>query len=103
MGITPERIQLLHPERGKSAPRIDKGKYDAVRKAILRAVPANAEGITWRELPGKVRALLPPRSRSTLGSVTWYTVSVKLDMEARGELERIPGAVPQRIRRRRQA
>ena len=32
------------------------------------------------------------------GSVGWYATAVKLDLEARGELERVPGAKPQRVR-----
>jgi Family of unknown function (DUF6958) len=36
---------------------------------------------------------------ATLGSVGWYTTSVNLDLEARGLIERVPGAQPQRLRR----
>jgi hypothetical protein len=32
------------------------------------------------------------------GSISWYATMVKLDLEARGEIERIPGSSPQRIR-----
>jgi len=32
------------------------------------------------------------------GSVSWYFTTVKLDLEARGILERVPGERPQRIR-----
>ena len=32
------------------------------------------------------------------GSVGWYVTSVKLDLEARGVLERIDGRSPQRLR-----
>ena len=32
------------------------------------------------------------------GSVSWYVVSVKLDLEARGVLERIDGRSPQQLR-----
>ena len=31
------------------------------------------------------------------GSVSWYVTIVKLDLEARGELERIPGSSPQNL------
>jgi hypothetical protein len=47
-----------------------------------------------------VRRLLPRRVREDLGSVNWYTVTVKLDLEARRVLERVAGARPQRLRRR---
>ena len=32
------------------------------------------------------------------GSIPWYVVSVKLDLEARGILERIPKTSPHRLR-----
>jgi hypothetical protein len=32
------------------------------------------------------------------GSVSWYTTVVKLDLEARKEVLRIPSSVPQRLR-----
>lgn len=33
------------------------------------------------------------------GSVRWYTKAVQLDLEARGEIERVPGETPLRLRR----
>jgi hypothetical protein len=94
-----KRFQTIHPEPGKSGPRISKAKYDAVRKAILRAVPKRADGIPFQELPERVRELLPRKALDDLGSVPWYTVTVKLDLEARREIERVPRSRPQRIRR----
>ncbi len=94
------RVQTRHPDPDKSGPRISRVKYDAVREAILKAVPRDADGLPFKELPDRVRKLLPRRVREELGSVSWYTVTVKLDLEARRVLERIPGARPQRIRRR---
>lgn len=32
-----------------------------------------------------------------LGSVGWYTTTVKLDLEARGEIARVESARPQRL------
>ena len=32
------------------------------------------------------------------GSITWYVTTVKLDLEARGLIERIPRSSPQRLR-----
>ena len=32
------------------------------------------------------------------GSVTWYVTTVKLDMEARGEVKRVPHSRPQLIK-----
>ncbi len=32
------------------------------------------------------------------GSVTWYVTTVKLDMEARGEVKRVPNSRPQLVK-----
>ena len=93
------RVQTRHPEATKSMPAIDKWKHEAVREAILAAVPEKGEGLPFRQLPGRVRELLPSDALENLGSVSWYTTTVKLDLEARGELERVPGSRPQRLRR----
>lgn len=94
------RVMTRHPDPAKSGARIEKDKYEALRKAILRAVPPGKAGIPFKELPRRVAALLPPGAKARLGSVSWYTVTVKLDLEARGFLERVPGETPQRLRRR---
>lgn len=94
------KVTTRHPDPGKSGTRIDSEKYEAVRKAILEAVPPRSAGVPFSELPKRVRALLPSGMRARLGSVSWYTVTVKLDLEARGLLERVPGRGPQRLRRR---
>jgi hypothetical protein len=94
------KVQTRHPEPGKVMPRIAKTKYDAVRRAILRAVPRSRRGIPFQELPRRVADLLPGQTRATLGSVGWYTTTIKLDLEARGEIERVPGVRPQHLRRK---
>jgi len=51
-----------------------------------------------------VRKLRPRLSRKlfpTTGSVMWYAKVVQLDLEKRGTLRRLRGAVPQRLRRAR--
>lgn len=97
MSETKEYCQ--HPDPEKQGTRIDKWKYDAVRRAILDAIPADEEGVEFRRLPSLVEERLSPEELINLGSVGWYTTTVKLDLEARKEIERIPGSSPQRLRR----
>ena len=88
-----EKIMTLHPD-GKQGVNIDKSKYDTVRQAIeqvLREQP----GTTFSQLTDAVGK----RIGDTFdGSVSWYVVSVKLDLEARGVLERANERSPQRLR-----
>ena len=93
------RVQTWLPDPTKSMPAIDRWKYETVRKAILAAVPTTGEGQLFKELPGKVREAIPAESLENLGSVSWYTTTVKLDLEARGEVKRVPGSRPQRLLR----
>jgi len=95
-----EKAVCETPTPGKQSTRIDRWKYDAVRRAILEVVPAAGEGLAFRELPRKVAERLSEDERSRLGSVPWYTTTVKLDLEVKGELRRVPGVVPQRLLRR---
>ena len=87
------------PSPGKRGTSIARWKYEAVREAILRALAAEGQGITAKELPDLVENLLPSGLLADLGSVSWYTVTVKLDLEVKGLIERVPGSRPQRLRR----
>lgn len=92
-----EKVLVETPTPGKQPTRIDKWKYDLLREAILTIVPADDYGVEFKKLPGLVEAFLSKGDLERLGSVSWYTTSVKLDMEVKGELERVPGSKPQRL------
>lgn len=88
-----EKIQTLHPA-GKQGVNISRHKYDAIRDAILDVITEAGE-ITFKELPSAVeRVLREPFD----GSISWYVTTVKLDLEARGMIKRVPGTVPQLVR-----
>lgn len=91
-----ERIMTLHPT-GKRGVHITKARYDAVAQAIVASI-AMAGVVPFKDLAAQVEARLPADFD---GAVGWYTTTVKLDLEARGVLERVPGASPQQIRLRR--
>lgn len=93
------KVVCATPTPGKQPTAIAKWKYDLVRKAIRGCVSKSKEGVAFRDLPDLVAGVLSSEDRARLGSVSWYTTTVKLHMETIGELERVKGAVPQRIRR----
>jgi len=88
-----ERIMTQHPQ-GKSGVNISKQKYDLIRESILSSLQAHGE-MTFKDLTEDVRRRLEGKFD---GSITWYVTSVKLDLEARGLIERIPKKTPQRLR-----
>lgn len=87
-----------HPDPERQGTRIDKDKYDAMRRALLRSIPRRQSGVPFRELKDAVAPLLPAQVFAG-ASISWYVTTVKLDLEARGLIERVPGASPQRLRR----
>lgn len=93
------KIVCETPTPRKQPTAIAKWKYDLVRNAIRTCVPTSKNGVAFKELPDLVADVLSAEDRARLGSVSWHTTTVKLHMETTGELERVTGVVPQRVRR----
>ena len=89
----PETILTLHPG-GKQGVRISRDKYHVVRGAILEVLREHGE-LSFRDLGVAVNDKLRGKFE---GSILWYLTTVKLDLEARGQLKRVPKSRPQRIR-----
>lgn len=87
-----ERIQTLHPA-GKKGVNISKEKYDVIKAAIIKALQEQDE-MTFYGLNDAVGLQLEGKFE---GSISWYYTTVKLDLEARGVIERF-GKSPQTIR-----
>lgn len=94
-----ERVLCRTPTPGKKPTRISAWKYQLLRQAILKLVPRRGNGVLFAELPALVAAHLSAEDRGQLGSISWYTTVVKLNMEVQGELARVPGSKPQRLLR----
>lgn len=92
------RIVCHTPTPGKKPTRIHKWKYDMLRGIILDILDGSADGVEFRSLSGLIEARLSAEQRANLGSVGWYTTTVKLDMEVQGDIVRIPNTSPQRLR-----
>jgi hypothetical protein len=88
-----ETIRTLHPEK-KQGVNISKEKYEIIRGAILCVLKTHKE-ITFTNLS---RAVEKEVNGKFDGSVTWYVTTVKLDMEARGEIKRVPNSRPQLLK-----
>ena len=84
---------------GKGGFAVTSEKYDPVRKAILSSLSKRKDGITFDELCERVEAKVPKNLFPRPGSVSWYTKVVQLDLEAKGEIQRVADVIPMRIRR----
>ena len=78
-----EMIQTLHPDKTKTNKRISLEKYEFIKKHLL-AVLKKTE-LTHTDL---MEALYQRVKDDFEGGVQWYGETVKLDLEARGVLER---------------
>jgi len=86
---------------GANGFRVTKVKYDCIREAMLANLPTTPDGLPFNELVARVRRKVADRKElfPKSGSVMWYTKVVQLDLEKRRLIERVPGVVPQRLRR----
>jgi hypothetical protein len=81
------------PDPSKHSIRIEKAKYDIVREAILDNLRTHGP-MTFTQLGD----LLEDQLRKDFdGSVMWYYTSVKLDLEAHGEIHRVMKSNSQKI------
>ena len=95
--IQKEMFQALHPDPTKNGTRVTKANYDAYRAALLKVIPNSKEGIYFADLSKAAEAHI---SQEMLNNTSpgWWTTTVKLDLEARGLIERIEGKGKQRVR-----
>ena len=85
------KILTKHPF-GKSGKNISRENYETIKEAILSAL-RNRE-LTHTELTNQLNKSLKGKFS---GNVSWYTETVKLDLEARKLIERT-SSKPQKYR-----
>jgi len=88
-----ERIMTLHPQ-GKTGVNILKQKYIVIKEFILNTIKEHGE-LTYQNLD---KLAVQKLKDSFDGKVGWYVVSVKLDLEARNLIERIPNTSPHKLK-----
>src|ERR1700754_1628458 len=97
MSENSDKVVCKTPTPEKTSKSIDKWKYDVVRRAILNILKSQPEGVLFSELAGLVDQNLSEYEKQNLGSVNWYTTTVKLDLEVRGEIRRLEKVSPQKL------
>jgi len=90
---TEPKFLTLHPQ-GKKGVNISKRKYEQVKDFILEKINEH-KAISYQDISDLAEDELTPVFD---GKVVWYVVSVKLDLEARGIIERIPKTSPHELR-----
>lgn len=93
-----DTVEALNPQPNKHPTRVNKANYDAYRRALLSVIPRKKDGVEFRALAD----LVAPKLAKDIAKATkpmWWVTTVKLDLEARGLIERVPGSNPQRLRK----
>lgn len=83
---------------------VDRERYQAMKKALLAALPRKAPGLTQSRMLDAVWPAVPRALFPTAGQAMWWVKCVQLDLEARGAVRRLPtvplqwarGAAPKR-------
>ena len=91
--MSEEKIMTLHPD-GKQGVNILKRRYDVIKDFILKTLKTKKE-ITFEDLTDMAVTSL---TKTFDGKVVWYMVTVKLDLEARKIIERIPKTSPHKLK-----
>ena len=84
-----QKFQTIHPS-GKSYVNTDKQKYHLIKDLILKSL--KQKQLTFTDLTNQIKKELKSNFQ---GSIPWYTEVVKLDLEARKLIQRIPNTKPQ--------
>ncbi len=83
--IKPVKKVVTHPRTGRER-KLDAGIYDPIKAAILKSLKGS-KGKTWTALSDEVVTIIKKKMPGFKGSIPWYTISVRLDLETRGIVE----------------
>ncbi|HEY0594413.1 DUF6958 family protein [Sphingopyxis sp.] len=83
-----ERVEMLNIVSPGHVVRVEKAKYDAMKDALLAAVPEVEPGLTVAEIKARVLPLLPDHLFPGGAKAGWWLKGVQLDLEARGLIAR---------------
>lgn len=80
------KTECLNPNTGRKM-NIDARVYDLFSKAIYHTLKKNKQGITYTDIVSGVKQCFKEKRTAFDGSIEWYTVTIKNDMEANGIIE----------------
>lgn len=78
-------VTTTHP-RTKRQMNIKAAVYEPVKAAILQSLKGS-NGKSFTELSDDVEMIIKKKMPGFEGSVSWYTISIRLDLETKGMIE----------------
>jgi len=83
--VKTKKIIVTHPQTGTER-KFNAAIYEPVRAAILQSLKGS-KGKIFTELTDDVVKIIRKKMPDFKGSIPWYTISVRLDLETRGIVE----------------
>jgi hypothetical protein len=88
MANTAEKVEIQNIMTPGRTERVDKAKYEAMRKAFLAVLPDEAPGLAFAEAKAKLISKLPGSLFPGGDKAGWWLKAVQLDLEAKGIVRR---------------
>lgn len=86
--VTRQKIEIENVKSPGRVTRVDADKYDAMKWAFLKILPATSPGLTGAEVLDGVLAHLPEDLFPQGAKAGWWMKGVQLDLEAKGVIAR---------------
>ncbi len=99
MTKTDDRIEIQNFTSPGHVQRVDRGKYEAMREALLQVLPVGAPGLTVAEAKERLLPLLPEALFPGGDKAGWWLKAAQLDLEAKDVIRR-EATKPLRLHRR---
>ena len=87
-----KKVQLKHP-KGKKAIRMPKAKYDLLKPMVVKYLRSNGNA-TFSAMTSAIAKEFKTNGTKFEGSIPWHLEWVKLDLEARKIIKRVPNTSP---------
>lgn len=85
-----DKIEIENVNVPGSVERVDRAKYDAMRAALIAALPDGAPGLTAAEAKAALLPNLPDALFPGGAKAGWWMKAVQLDLEAKRLIVREP-------------
>lgn len=87
-----DRIVIENIASPRHVQRVDRSKYEAMRKALLAVLPSGPPGITVADAKAALLPHLPDALFPDGAKAGWWLKAVQLDLEAKGTIHRAKGS-----------
>lgn len=87
-----DRIEIRNAVTPGHVQRVDRAKYEAMRDALMAALPSGPPGMTVADAKAALLPHLPEALFPGGAKAGWWLKAVQLDLEARGAIHRAKGS-----------